>query len=343
MNISALTSGIKNIAKNIRDADQEIFNKKDDPIPSTIPTLEQFIGLIKTRNLARQERFFVEFPSFENANVARDLTLLCEEAAIPGKNIQPRAFRINGINEYHAHTLDYMGDSITLQFLVDSDWVARDYMDKWMELCVNSVTQGREVGYYENYIKDITLYALIPAGLPGEELANWSPTQADTGLNEALDKFNKNTPGGVRASAALNKAMGRGKTLLDRQFSRAKQQTVGRLNLASNPIFEAFRQSEKVIYSVSLKECWPKSINVMPVSYSNPGVHRLNVTFTYKYYTTHTFNDPTLGEELSKRGTEALSSVLKKQTAKFIPAGGLPELGANARSRLSQVTRIFGR
>lgn len=343
MSISSIRNRISSTFNSIRaeveKADKAAFEQNQkEPIPPSIPTLEQFISFVKQRNLARQERFFVDLP-----DAPRDLTLLCEEVAIPGKNIQPRAIRINGLNEYHAHTLDYMGDSITLQFFIDTDFIARNYIENWMEMCVTPASQGREVGFYNDYAKQINLYALMPAGLPGEALINWSPTQADTGLIEALDTFNKDTPGGVRAGKALNKVMGQGKNFIDRKFARVKEQTIGRLELASNPIYEAFRESEKVIFSVSLKECWPKSINVMPLSYANPSVQRMNVTFTYKYYETHTFNDTTLGEQLANKGTKALSDLLKKEVTAKVPVGGLPQLGVDARSQLSNFTRRFGR
>lgn len=312
-------------------------------VPPSVPNLEQFLALVKRQNLARQERFFVtpgHIPPGVPNDYARDLTLLCEEAAIPGVNIGTRTLRVNGLNEQRAHTLDYMGDSITLQFLIDRDFKARTYFQAWMEQCVSHATRGREVGYYEDYAKKVSLYAVMPAGLPGEALVNWSPTQADTGLKRGIENFTNTNPSS-KVGMALGKVLNNGKNVLDRTFARAKQQTIGRLNLASNPIVEAFRQPESVVYSVELHECWPRSINVMPMSYSNPGVHRMNVTFTYKYYIAKATLEETWDEKLASQATTKVSDFLQKQTEK-IPAGGLQKLGTDLKNKFGSLTRKNG-
>lgn len=43
--------------------------------------------------------------------------------------------------------------------------------------------------------------------------------------------------------------------------------------------------SEDMKYGVQLEEAYPTSIGLMPVAYSNTFIHRLNVTFAYKYWT----------------------------------------------------------
>ena len=111
-------------------------------LPS-VPTLEQFITLVKTKGLARQERFFVQISDLD-----RDLTLLCDEATLPGKNIAVRTLRINGMDEYRASTVDYGGNSITLSFIIDTEWTARQAMEEWMITCVSSRMEGNEVGFY---------------------------------------------------------------------------------------------------------------------------------------------------------------------------------------------------
>jgi len=58
--------------------------------------------------------------------------LLCHQASLPGKNIGTRQLRINGLSRTFAQTADYMGDSITLEFLIDTDFTPRIIMERWM-------------------------------------------------------------------------------------------------------------------------------------------------------------------------------------------------------------------
>lgn len=316
----------------------------------SVPTLDEFIALIKTKNLSRMERFFVQFylPSGITTGASSDMIadiksmiLLCEEAAIPGKTITPRTFRINGLNEYRAETADYMGESITLQFLIDTDWGPRNIIEKWMNLCVSDPSVGREVAFYNQYAATITLHALIPAGIPGEKLANWSPTQADFNLRSQLPKSWIEGKSGV----LLNKFINRGKQKIDQMATKAKTQLFGAIAPLANPLIEAFRETETIAYSIKLIECWPKSINVMPVSYSNPGVHRMNVTFTYKYWVSSIADDPQdFEDKLINKANSALSGQLKKVSDK-IPgvADKLSSLGNDLKAKaLKKFGKRFG-
>ena len=171
-----------------------------------VPTLEKFIALVREKGLARQERFFVEI-----AALNRDLTLLCDEATLPGKNIAVRTLRINGMDEYRAATVDYGGNSITLTFIIDTDWTARQAMEEWVATCVSNRMEGNEVGFYADYVKNIGLYTLVP-------------------------QDEREAP-------------------------------------------------EKISFYINLIDCFPTSINVMPLSYAANGVHKMSVTLSYKYWT----------------------------------------------------------
>ena len=171
-----------------------------------VPTLEEFIALVRERGLARQERFFVCISDLDS-----DLTLLCDEATLPGKNIAVRTLRINGMDEYRASTVDYGGNSITLSFIIDTDWTARQAMEQWVATCVSNRMEGNEVGFYADYVKQIELYTLVP-------------------------QDEREAP-------------------------------------------------EKISFYITLMDCFPTSINVMPLSYGANGVHKMSVTFSYKYWT----------------------------------------------------------
>ena len=171
-----------------------------------VPTLQEFIALVRKKGLARQERFFVQFYGLN-----QDLKLLCDEATLPGKNIAVRTLRINGMDEYRAATVDYGGNSITLSFIIDTDWTARQAMEEWVATCVNNRMEGNEVGFYTDYVKQIELYTLVP-------------------------QDEREAP-------------------------------------------------EKIAFYINLIDCFPTSINAMPLSYGANGVHKMSVTFSYKYWT----------------------------------------------------------
>jgi len=297
-------------------------------VPPSIPTLEEFVSLLKTRNLQRQERFFASFSYFSGE--VDDLTLLCYSASLPGKNINNRTIRINGLDERRASTADYTGNSITLSFLVDPQFSPRNYFEKWMKACVGEVTTGREVGFYSDYAKEIKLYALMPAGIPGEKLLNLSPTIADR-----VD-FGNQLTSNQGLGAAINKLFAKGSQKVDSAFARAKAGTIGRLDIASNPIYEAFRQIEDITYTIELKECWPTRLNSINMNYENSGVTRMDVEFTFKYWVSSVDVAPEdLADKANNKMNEFLNGFKKK-----IPGGSLDTFGVNLKNK---ITNVFNR
>lgn len=298
------------------------------PYNPLVPTLDEFLSYVKVNNLARQERFFTEIScpvGLEFSNVQqRNFGLLCEQAALPGKNITTKTVRINGLDERRAAGVDYMGDNITLQFLIDKDYNPKKMIDEWMDYCVTgygarsylsgeSVRGRNEIEYYNDYIGTIHLIALMPAGLPGEALTSWSPTQGDLGIREGINNI-RNGESGIRnvAAAGLNKLMGRGVKALDRGLSNIKTKLGSRLGKDGLAALEAIRDTERPVYGIKLHEAFPVSLNMMPVGYDNVGVQRMNVTFCYKYWTAIPFNDTRFGANFVKGINNKLNNLLKK-------------------------------
>jgi len=302
-------------------------------LPS-VPTLEQFISFVKTKGLARQERFFVQISGLD-----RDLTLLCDEASLPGKNIAVRTLRINGMDEYRASTVDYGGNSITLSFIIDTSWTARQAMEEWMTTCVSSRMEGNEVGFYSDYVKRIGLYALVPAGIPGEALLNLSPTSSDFGIKAAASSILSNSGlsavGNIGTGIVLDKLLSAGKRKIDNVTNAVKSKVTGLLGPVLNPILEAFRDTETIAFHIQLVDCFPTAINVMPLSYGGAGVHKMSVTFSYKYWTSSFDSlDPEgkLGTGVAKSATDALSKFGKKYTDKIPQGTSLQSLGKDLKA-----------
>lgn len=276
--------------------------KTNDPLAP--PSLTDFLSFVRYNALARQERFNATFYWGANNEDKYKLSLLCEQATLPGKTVNTRNLRINGLNEQRAETLDYMGDSITLQFFVDTDYTVKNYMDAWMNACVSTVERGKEVGFYSNYAKPIDLSVLAPGGIPGEALYNWSPTQADIGLRQGAATL------GAKAGAVIGRGINLGKQRLDTEFAKAKSR-LGRIisPLVNNQFTDLLRTPEDVVYQVTLHECFPKQINMIPLGYDAVGLQRLSVTFAYKYWTSKVLDEETASEKAAGSLTRRVENI----------------------------------
>jgi hypothetical protein len=251
-----------------------------------IGTLQEFMALVKRNGLARTDRFVVNFA------VPQDVILLCEEASFPGKTIDTRTLRINGLSEQRAHTKNYGGD-LTLTFLVDNSWGVRDVFEAWMETCIGagSTTDSiqpaayREVGFYSDYVNDITITALTPVGsnTPLPPIPSNSPFSSANLISSAK----------AFATSKLNTATGviQG-NILGKSLSGIAQGLLGDAESAIFPIDTKGIPNQPTVvaevptYSIIVREAFPKAIDSQPMSSSSINqIHRLKVTFAYKYYT----------------------------------------------------------
>lgn len=178
--------------------------------------VQDFIGLVRRKGLARIEKFQVNIfgPRIGSVADEKDISLLCEEATIPGLTIGTRVARLHNLNIQRPSTIDYMGDSANFTFLVDGSWDVRKYFDKWMKMIVND---NREVKEYVSIIGGIEIYAIHEGSISELE------------VKDGVGTYN-----------------------------------------------------EHKRYGVFLEEAFPRSMTLAPLSYGNPGILRLNVSFAYK-------------------------------------------------------------
>jgi hypothetical protein len=146
----------------------------------SIPTLEEFLAFTRTRAFARVNRYAVGFQAPPGMSIdpreVYDVSMLCDEASIPGKQIMPRSLRINALSEPRAHTMDFWNDTASFQFLIDNDWTARKFFEDWMTLCVGTGVT-REVGDYDQYATNVMIYSLAPVALGDGDEGFVSPEQ----------------------------------------------------------------------------------------------------------------------------------------------------------------------
>lgn len=115
---------------------------------------KDFIAEIKTKGLARTNRFTVDFtpPKAMPENTKRML-LFCEKASLPGINFATTANRSFG--ETREVVYDRMFDPITLTFHVDRKMTVKEIFDNWSQYIVDPST--RTVGWYNNYVTSMSI------------------------------------------------------------------------------------------------------------------------------------------------------------------------------------------
>lgn len=115
---------------------------------------KDFIAEIKTRGIARTNRFTVDFtPPKAMPEFTKRMLLFCEKASLPGINFASTANRSYG--ETREVIYDRMYDPITLTFHVDRGMTVKAIFDQWSQYIVNP--QDRTVGWYSNYVTPMTI------------------------------------------------------------------------------------------------------------------------------------------------------------------------------------------
>jgi len=121
--------------------------------------LENFISEIRKSDLSRSNRFEVEFFSpIDSTEIGKHVSLMCEDAAIPGLLVPYSPIKIGNWTEPRVHGIEYFGDNATFTFYCDTKWKVRDYFEDWMTSAANPIS--KEVGFYQNYVGQVTVHAL---------------------------------------------------------------------------------------------------------------------------------------------------------------------------------------
>lgn len=128
--------------------------------------LQDFLTLVRSENLARSNRFevMIQAPQMladhttSMGDSVRVTSMLAEDVIFPGLLIGTRMLKLNNILAPRATAIDFGGDSITVTFLCDNAWAAKDFFGDWMRLIVDPVT--REIRWPEEYYGGMDIVAL---------------------------------------------------------------------------------------------------------------------------------------------------------------------------------------
>lgn len=119
--------------------------------------IEDFISQVKTRGLARINRYevVVPFPQPDpRGEMKRVANLFCDSVNLPGAAISTTPMKTFG--EVREMPYEKIYDPVTMSFYVDSGLEIKKAFESWMELIYN--TKTRTLGYYQKYIQNVDIY-----------------------------------------------------------------------------------------------------------------------------------------------------------------------------------------
>ena len=194
--------------------------------PKSEFTLARFITAVKTKNLARPNRFEVIFTSPESTRRVGNFTesrndfksaelvsLFCEISNLPGITITTKGQRIYGPAYQRPISLEYGGEAIAMTFYVDRSFEVKQFFDKWIFSIVNPT--------------------------------NYNVSYDESDLQNGSTKYTTDI-------------------------------TINQLD-----------ETDAVTYSIKLIDAFPKAMNMMDLNMGATNqVHKLNVTFGYRKWTT---------------------------------------------------------
>lgn len=139
--------------------------------------LNDFKSQVFTKDLARANRFEIQInkPGILGTPIdeLKTITLLAEDVMLPGIMLGTKPFRFNNLNEQRAHLIDYMGDSVTFTFLVDTEWSIRNFLEDWTQSIISP--NKRYVEYPTEYYSEIEITSLDRGD---NEIAGWTLYEA---------------------------------------------------------------------------------------------------------------------------------------------------------------------
>jgi len=119
--------------------------------------INEFISQVKSKGLARSNRFAVRIPiPFADMEQADIIRLFCDTAQLPGISIDSTPQRFWG--EVRQLPYDRSFGEISLSFYMDTQMTPKKIFDQWMALIQDPST--RALNYYSSYVQDVTIEVL---------------------------------------------------------------------------------------------------------------------------------------------------------------------------------------
>jgi hypothetical protein len=163
--------------------------------------LSDFIAEVKNRGLANPNKFKVNIalPQLIDMvpNDHKMVQMFCDQAQLPDLNISTSQSRTYG--EVREVPYENLYGNITMSFYVDSNFIVKDFFDRWIMSISNQTT--RHFNYYNEYISpsiDIIILNNAQSAVYGVKLLECYPKQLQA---VSLDYASKDI---VKLSVSMN-------------------------------------------------------------------------------------------------------------------------------------------
>jgi hypothetical protein len=120
--------------------------------------LSDMVTKVRRTDMARANRFAVYIQGPLGLNGSRDVSLMCEEASVPGLQLTYTPTRIGSWTENRVSNMEFYGDTASFTFFCEADWQVREYFENWLSGAVDP--HSKEVRFYDDTIGTVTIYAL---------------------------------------------------------------------------------------------------------------------------------------------------------------------------------------
>ena len=132
---------------------------------NSIFNLDGFRSEVLKRGLARNNRFEVVIPTprglASSVEDSRFTSMMAESTNFPPLNVGVVSQRIFGPSYQRPKYLEFGGDNIVINFLVDQDMSVKKFFEDWIELIIEPNTYF--VGYQDEYKVDFDIHQLDEA------------------------------------------------------------------------------------------------------------------------------------------------------------------------------------
>ena len=161
-----------------------------------------FLAVQRNTRLPRTERFEVSFKIPRSLGglfaLSSGMSIMCEEAQIPGFVTNTVPIKIGPWTEYRTQNLDFLTSDVVFTFIVDETWGVRTLFERWIQHCVDP--KSKEVKFHDDMYSDLEIKSLSDNDIV---LAKWK-------VYEAIPKLISLTPvawgniGFMRMSVAMS-------------------------------------------------------------------------------------------------------------------------------------------
>jgi hypothetical protein len=245
---------------------------------------------------------------------SRELALQCEAAEFPGRNISTVDFVHYGLTERLPHFNSY--GPVTLTFYCNGEFTEKKFFDYWLDSIIpneSGLARYSSLGFYSD-IKIIQYSQIADAG--GEFVE-----KQEASLDERIWETVKNAGKDIGKSA-IEKIAGAPFEGIRGIFQEAN----------GLPKYNEKTFTPRKVYECRLENAFPVAISPLNLSWSDDGIHRLQVTFVYKRWSNvgegsvKSYGDPNIGTSnfgdvlrpLDQRIRDTIVNQGFKATKKFV-------------------------